>query len=163
MKNILKSIAGFFAGIYQAVVKGGDPTIVKLPDSMAITPELIDHCINTVNIIKRIVNNPVAILITDLTPIQLDNNIRLKIAEALPAILAGLTFEKDALTNASDNNVLVNDLLSKVRLADDADKDALYHALTARLIMIVSDGTVTWSETVGMLEIYFKQLFGKAI
>lgn len=159
MKKLLAAIAGIFVKVYKSVVKGGDPTIVKLPDNLAITTEEIDHCITVVNNIKDVVNNAGVILITDLTPLSFDNIIRSKISDAIPTLLAALTFEKAALTAAIDKDILVNDLLAKVRFSDDQAKDMLYHTMAARLIMVISDGKVTWSEAVGILELYFKQIF----
>lgn len=157
MKNIIKAIGSFIGGLFKKVAT--IDIAVQLPADIAITPQMIDHLINVVNIIKRVVNNPVAVLVTDLTPIALDNEIRLKIADALPAILAGLTYSKNYL-NTDNKSDAVNGMLEKVRLADDPDKDALYHALLGRLIVVVSDGKVTWSEAVSIIEVYFKQVYG---
>jgi hypothetical protein len=160
MKKILAAIGGAFVAVYHAFVGGGDPTIVQIPANLQITPTEIDDCIKAVNIIKDVVNNPVTVLVTDLTPISMDNDIRLDIANALPGILAGLTFAKGLITGVDDSDDQINALLANVRLSDDPDKDALYHNLAARLIMIASKGSVSWSDAVGILELYFKQIFG---
>lgn len=163
MGNILKAIGAFFVKAYKAIVGGGDPT-VTLPADLQITPAEIDECIKAVNIVKSVVNNGAVVLITDLTPISMDNEIRLAISNALPGVLAGLTFAKQEIAAAQLNDTdAVNAALSKIKLSDDPDKDALYHALAARLIMIASNGKVSWSDAVSILELYFKNMFGITI
>lgn len=156
MKNILKFLGAVFASIFKKTT-GVDSVLVEIP-SVDVSQETINHVIDIVNRLKTAVNSGVTILLVDLIPGTLDNRIRQFISDGLVPILAGLTFSKKWLESA-DKDVLLDDLLSKVRFADDADKDALYHALAARLIVVASDGKVTWSEAASLIELYFKQIF----
>ncbi|UOE47983.1 hypothetical protein MTO98_26590 [Mucilaginibacter sp. SMC90] len=158
MPTILKAIGGFFAVLFKKLT-GNNNAAVQLPTDIAITTAEIDLVINVVNKVKAVVNNPIVGLIVDFTPTGIDNAVRDKINQAIPALLTGLTFSKNLLDTPPDNAVMLDKLLSKVKFSDDADKDALYHVLAARLIMVVSDGKVTWSEAVSVVELYFKQIF----
>lgn len=158
MKGILKLIGGVFVALFKKITGSSDAVIVQLPDNISISREMLDHCLTIVNNIKSVVNNPVTVLLTDIIPGSIDNLIRQKISDTLPVILAGLTFSKHFL-DTEDKNVLIDDLLNKIHFADDPDKDALYHSLAARLIVVASDGKVTWSEAAQLVEIYFKQFF----
>jgi len=160
MKNVLAAIGGFFAKLYKGVVSGADPTLITLPTNLDITPAEIDECLKAVNIIKDVVDNPVTVLITDLTPVTMVNSVRLAISDALPGIITGLTFAQNLVSGIPESTDQVNALLANVRLSDDASKNAFYHALAVRLIMIASSGKVTWSDGVGIIELYFKQVFG---
>lgn len=163
MGNILKAIGRAFAWVYNKVVKGGNPT-VQLPADLQITPAEIDECIKAVNIVKSVVDSGAVVLITDLTPISMDNEVRLAISNALPGVLAGLTFAKQEIAAAQLNDTdAVNAALAKIKMSDNPDKDSLYHALCARLIMIASNGKVSWSDAVSILELYFKNMFGITI
>lgn len=155
MKNILKLIGGIIAAAYKKITGKSDDVIVQLPENIAITPAQIDQVIAIVNQVKAVVNNPVTILITDLIPTSIDNVIREGISEALPDIITGLTFVKKWLTGNKEEVTIA--ALERVQMSTDPDKDAFYHSLAARLIMIVSDGKVTWSEAVSFIEVYFKQ------
>ncbi|MFB0498727.1 hypothetical protein ABID99_004964 [Mucilaginibacter sp. OAE612] len=84
---------------------------------------------------------------------------RKMIEEALPGILSGLTFS--AGNQPAGPGDLLSGPLDKIKSAADADKDHLYHALAARLMTVVGEGRLSWSEAVSILEIYFKQIFNK--
>jgi hypothetical protein len=159
MNKIVKFLSSVFTAIFKKKTGINDGVIVEIP-KIDISVETINHVIDVVNNVKKVVNNPIIIVATDLIPGTLDNRIREGLAAAITPILAGLTFSK----NIIGNTVMTGDsqltfLLSKIRFADDADKDALYHTLAARLIMIASDGKVTWSEAASLIELYFKQIF----
>jgi hypothetical protein len=160
MKTLFAIISAAWSAIFKKVTSSD--ISVKLPTDLQITPAEIDECIKAVNIIKAVVNNPVTILVTDLTPISMDNIVRLDISNALPGILAGLTYAKNLAAGIPEDNNKINALLANVRLANDVDKNALYHALLARLIMVAAKGKVSWSDAVSIIEVYFKQVFNIA-
>ncbi|QTE37230.1 hypothetical protein J3L18_29685 [Mucilaginibacter gossypii] len=157
MPTILKAIGGFFASLLKKLT-GNNNVAVQLPADLPITTAEIDLVINVVNKVKSVVNNPIIGLIIDFTPTGIDNAVRDKINQAIPALLTGLTFSKGVL-GADGQPQQITDLLNKIKFSDDPDKDGLYHVLAARLIVVVSDGKITWSEAVSVIELYFKQIF----
>lgn len=159
MPTILKAIGGFFTSLFKKLT-GSNAVAVQLPADIAITTAEIDLVINVVNKVKSVVNNPIIGLIIDFTPTGIDNAVRDKINQAIPDLLAGLTFSKGVAGLHDDGRPLeITDFLNKVKFSDDPDKDSLFHVLAARLIVVVSDGKVTWSEAVSVVELYFKQIF----
>jgi hypothetical protein len=157
MKSILKSIGIFFTSLFKKVTGKDNDVVFEVP-KIAVSVETINHVIDMVNNIKRIIGSPAAVLLTDLIPGTLDNKIRLLLLDATLPILAGLTFSKKWLVT-ENKDVLLLDLLNKVSFSDDADKDSFYHSLAARLIVAASDGKVTWSESASLIELYFKHIF----
>ena len=159
MKRFFALIATAWAAVFKKVTS--NDVLVQVPQ-INISQATINHVIDIVNNVKRVVESPITILVTDLIPGTLDNDIAKLIDEAIVPTMAGLTFCSTWLRTVPppDRNVLVNDLLNKVHFSDDADKNALYHSLAARLIMVASDGKVTWSEAASLIEFYFKQVFG---
>ncbi len=137
-------------------------SVVVPPDttSNAVTQQELDDVIQLVNNVRSAVASPLAVLITDLIPTTIDDAVRLALANGLPVLLAGLMFAKQLLA-APTQEAAMEDLLAKVRFSDKADQDALWHALASRLLIILSDGKVTWSEAVQILEYYYKNEFGK--
>lgn len=158
MKSILSFIALAWATLFKK--KTSNDVVVQVP-AIDISQDTINHVIDIVNNVKKVVESPVTILIADLIPGTLDNKIVALIDEAIVPTMAGLTFVKNWLdaNPPQDKNVLLNDILNKVHFSDDADKNSFYHSLAARLIVVASDGKVTWSEAVSLIELYFKQVF----
>lgn len=141
-----------------------DVPVVGPPDttSNAVTQQELDNVIEIVNKVRSAVASPLAVLLTDLIPTTVDDTVRLALANGLPVLLAGLMFAKEVL-GGKDQQAAMDELLAKVRFSDKADQDALWHALASRLLIILSDGKVTWSEAVQILEYYYKNEFGRQI
>lgn len=158
MNNILRVIGGLFAGLLQKLT-GLTALRVRLPEGIAISNLQIDYCITVVNNIKNALNNDLAAELASLLAGPADERMRKMIEEALPGILSGLTFSAD--DQPAGHGDLLSGPLDKIKSAADEDKDHLYHALAARLMTVVSEGRVNWSEAVSILEIYFKQIFNK--
>lgn len=158
MKKILSVIAAGWALLFKK--KTSNDVIVNVPQ-IDISQETIDHVIDMVNNVKKVVESPITIILADVIPGTLDSKIIKLIDDATVPTMAGLVFVKAWLntTPPPDKNALLNDILNKVHFSDDVDKNAFYHSLAARLIMIASDGKVTWSEAVSLIELYFTQVF----
>ncbi|GGB14325.1 hypothetical protein [Mucilaginibacter rubeus] len=158
MNNILRVIGGLFAGLLQKLT-GLTALRVRLPEGIAISNQQIDYCITVVNNIKKALNGDLTAGRASLLAGPADERMRKMIEEALPGILSGLTFS--AGNQPAGHGDLLSGPLDKIKSAADADKDHLYHALAARLMTVVGEGRLSWSEAVSILEIYFKQIFNK--
>ncbi|MGZ3753585.1 MAG: hypothetical protein ACXVAY_01420 [Mucilaginibacter sp.] len=166
LKIIWASIKALFAKKTDVAV--GDPIVTKngaTQQSTVVTQSDADiaeadvaKAIAIVQNIKKAVGSPIAVLITDLIPGDVDNAIRQTLVDDLPAILAGLTFA-DSLLTGSDKSTQINTLLANVRFAKEDNLNALYHTLAAKVLMIVSGDTVSWSNAVMAVEYYFTHIF----
>jgi hypothetical protein len=141
-----------------------DLPVVVPPDqvSTAITQQELDNVIKIVNQVRQALASPLAVLVTDLIPTTIDNTIRIALVNGLPVLLAGLMFAKEVL-GGKDQQAAMDELLAKVKFSDKADQDALWHALASRLLLILSDGRVTWSEAVQIIEYYYKNGYGTPV
>jgi len=157
-KMYLKAVAFVLA----LIPKKDVPVVEPSPNTRTITGEDLDLVIQIVNNVRLAVASPLAILATDLIPTTIDDTIRMALARGLPVLLAGLMFARQALEKPEEGTT-INDLLDKVKFSDKPDQDALWHALASRLLIILSDGKVTWSEAVQILEYYYKNGYGKQI
>lgn len=117
----------------------------------------VEKAITIVNNIKNALASPVAVLITDLIPGTLDDAIREKLVSDLPVLVSGLTFANSFL-KGSDKSTQINALLANIKFSDDADLNALWHTLAARILMIIS-GNVSWTNAVMAVEYYFTHIF----
>lgn len=159
--KILKAI-----GAYLLKLISRKPTvIVALPEIPGATKEILEadleHAIQIVNNIKAVMESPGAVIITSLIPGTIDNTIREKIVSGAPQLVAGLLFAKHLLDEPDDANKQLADLLKRIKFSDKPDQDALWHNMAARMLMMVSDGKVTWSEAVMAVEYYFRNVFFK--
>ena len=158
-KNMyLKAVAFVLA----LIPKKNVPVVEPSPSTRTVTAEDLDLVIQIVNNIRSAVASPLAILITDLIPTTIDDTIRVALVRGLPVLIAGLMFARQALEKPEEG-ADINDLLGKVKFSDKPDQDALWHALASRLLIILSDGKVTWSEAVQILEYYYKNGYGKQV
>lgn len=158
-KNMyLKAVAFVLA----LIPKKNVPVVEPSPSTRTVTAEDLDLVIQIVNNVRSAVASPLAILITDLIPTTIDDNIRVALVRGLPVLIAGLMFARQALEKPEEGTN-INDLLDKVKFSDKPDQDALWHTLASRLLIILSDGKVTWSEAVQVLEYYYKNGYGKPI
>jgi hypothetical protein len=152
-KKIITAAVAFFTGIFTKKTTSTPP---------ATTEQMLDHVISIVESVKAVVDSQLAIVITSLIPGAVDDYIRATASMVLPKVIAGLTFIKSTGLTLDDEQILTQGI-NAVRFSDDADKNAFYHSLAARLLVIFSDGKVTWSEAVGVVEFYFKNKYLKAI
>ncbi|WPU98387.1 hypothetical protein SNE26_20385 [Mucilaginibacter sp. cycad4] len=159
MNNILGVIGGLFAGLLKKLT-GLAASPVRLPEGIAISNLQIDYCITVVNNIKGAVTGGLTGGPAALLNGAADDRMRKLTEDALPVILSGLTFSTNK-QSAGNGEDLLSGLFEKIKTVNDADEDPLYHALAARLMVVVSEGRVSWSEAVSILEIYFKQIFNK--
>jgi len=157
-KMYLKAVAF----VLNLLPKKDVPVVGPSQEAYAITEQDLDHVIEIVNNVRRVAASPVVVLLTDLIPTTIDDTIRLALVNGLPVLLTGLTFAKQLLAG-QDKDTAISELLAHVSFSDKADQDALWHALAARLLMILSDGKVTWSEAVQVLEYYYKNGYGKQL
>lgn len=158
-KNMyLKAVAFVLA----LIPKKNVPVVEPSPSTRTVTAEDLDLVIQIVNNVRSAVASPLAILITDLIPTTIDDNIRVALVRGLPVLIAGLMFARQALEKPEEGTN-INDLLDKVKFSDKPDQDALWHTLASRLLIILSDGKVTWSEAVQVLEYYYKNGYGKQV
>jgi hypothetical protein len=153
-------IKDFISKAWSAIAGWFSAKVETIPAT--VTVDEIDNVINIVENIKKAVNSPFAVLATTLIPGTIDDAIRTKLADFLPKLLAGLTFAKDSNVTYNSETVL-DELMKKIKFSDKEDQDALYHSMASRLLIIVSDGRVTWTEAIGAVEYYFKNIFLKAV
>jgi len=149
----------------QAVASGTatEPAVPVAPPAGAITqPETVletdaQFAIDLVNNIKAALTSPVAILITAIIPGTVDDVIRETLVNDLPQLAAGLTFFKGIL-QSSDKSTQFNQVLAAVKFSDKPNLDALWHTMAAKVLMIKSGGTVSWSNALIAIEYYFTHL-----
>jgi hypothetical protein len=78
-----------------------------------------------------------------------------KIRTALPKILIELKLVDAALQTETPDQIIAA-AFANLRLSSDDAKNAFYHSIAALLLQDLSDGQVSWSEAVELVEFYYK-------
>jgi len=136
---------------------GAAPAAVPVPDEELVIAEHVEDAITIVTNIKNTLSSPVVAFVTNLIPGGIAADIREELIDGLPGIIAGLTFA-DGVLKTSDKSAQLNMLLANIKFSDKPSLDALWHTLAARVLMIRSGGTVSWSNAVIAVEYYLTHL-----
>lgn len=164
-KSILKFIAGLFAAKASTTAQNTQvdastsQTVLTTSTAPAdVNQDDVQRAITIVNNIRAALASPVAVLITDLIPGDIDNVIREELVNDLPGIVSSLANVQNVIQTA-DKSAQINDLLKQIRLSPNFDLDAFYHSLAARLLTKITKGGVIWSIAVVSVEYLFKKLW----
>lgn len=139
----------------------GTGSVITTITTTATAPSVFDTdadaAIKIVNNIKNALASPVAVLVSDMIPVTIVGDIREALVTELPQVAADIAFIKNLL-DTSDKSAQFNDVLAQIKLSPNADMNAFYHALGARVLGIVSKGKSGWSEAVIAVEYYLKEV-----
>lgn len=146
--KLLKKIRAFLKKVYE-----------KLVDE---SKQYIPIAINVVEAVKKVMDSQVddvvlsvlKILIPNIPDAQVDK-VKGKIEEALPKLLLELNLV-NSIANTDDINKQLQMVLDHLKLSSDDVKAEKYHTLASKLLMILSDGKVTWGEAVIFTEWYYQ-------
>lgn len=146
--KLLKKIRAFLKKVYD-----------KLVDE---SKQYIPIAINVVEAVKKVMDSQVddvvlsvlKILIPNIPDEQVDK-VKGKIEEALPKLLLELNLV-NSIANTDDINKQLQMVLDHLKLSSDDVKAEKYHTLASKLLMILSDGKVTWGEAVIFTEWYYQ-------
>lgn len=165
-KNLLNKAVNVGKALLIAIginikVATGQPATIPAVDTkkiVSLAEADLDHVIEIVNNVKTALSSNVAAILVDIIPSTIDDKIRTALLIALPFIAAGLTYQKNILeTSDLRSSASLDVILAPVRFAENADQDAFYHNLAVKLVMVFSDGKITWSEAVMIIETWFRE------
>lgn len=148
MKKLLKKIFNFVKRLYNKLI---DESKIYIPISIKI-----------VEILKEVMDSPVDdILLAVISklvpnvPVAQLNIIKAKVEEQLPKLLVELNLI-NAAVNAPTVNEQLQMILNALKVSPDNVKAEKYHTLASKLLVILSDGKITWSEAVVFTEWYYQ-------
>ncbi|MBS1579084.1 MAG: hypothetical protein JST29_05540 [Bacteroidetes bacterium] len=142
------SLSSFLRKIFNAIAGLFNEAVHEVRDIA------LPVAINVVNILKNIVDFDSPDLLGSIAGkigIQVEEIVR----RELPKILIELKLV-GSVANAGDTNQIIKAALKELQLSSDAAKNAFYHSISAMLATALSDGKLTWSEAVVLVEYYFK-------
>ena len=86
------------------------------------------------------------------------SQIRAKLKEKLPEVIEVMRLAL-SIAKVDDKNIQAKMVLDAINLSPDQIKNAHYHVFCSMLIESVSDGKLTWSESVMIAEYYYNKIY----
>lgn len=144
-------------------------SIAKMFDFLeSKTKKLVPVAINVVQGLKAVMDGPVddviAFVIKTAIKGQTDDVIIDKTTETVKEWIPKILFELElinSIANIEDQNEQLQAILNKINLSSDEKKKIIYHGLASLILEKLSDGKITWSDSVAISEYYFKNFMPK--
>jgi len=116
----------------------------------------IPTAISVVDMIKFYVNSPLVPFLTALIPGTADDLIAAKVKEVLPQILLNLRIAGEC-ANLSTNDAIIQCSIKHLREYDPKAQAAYYLTIAAMLSEALTDGKLSWAETIHLVEYTYQQ------
>ena len=121
----------------------------------------IPVAINVVEQIKKVLDSPVADVITAIIPGDADDKLRAKLQLVLPGLI--LKFQLvAAIGDIADENEKFQAILKAINLSPDETKNVFYHGLASLILESISDGKLSWSDATAICQYYYEHEFKHA-
>jgi hypothetical protein len=111
--------------------------------------------------LRKIVESPVADLLTAMIPGELDNEIKYKLRKELPGIAAKMAIAHNILQANEDPTLALARMREYIAsLGLDAQR-AWWVDFSAHVMEVFSDGDVTWGELVSITQKAYDEIYSK--
>lgn len=154
MKNILKKIWLFLAKLWNsldALIEKYAPIATKVVEAIKNVNES-----TTGDIIETIL----ATVIPGNADDALIRAVREKLRKILPEIILKLNIAT-SVAEIQDPNEQLKAILAQINLSSDEAKNMYYHGLSALILQSLSDGKISWTESVQIAEYYYTNIYKK--
>lgn len=149
--SIFSSIGHFLAKIWEGISKLFD----SLPSELKVA---IGIGVTVTEAIKKFVDSPTADVLTAIIPGDVDDKIKDLLRAKLPTILTELKLA-DSCSGLTDPNEIVACAITTLQQLDGDIKSAFLHNLSVLIAQVASDGKLTWSDGVYILQWYYDHKF----
>lgn len=154
IKNIWSKVVSFVKSLYSTV------------DSLA--DKYCPVAIKVVNFLKDInestTGDILEVIVTAAIPGKADDVIvdeaRKRLRNILPKIVTQLSIINAISTEQNVNKQLIA-ICQAINMSDNETKNAYYHTFCAMSLQALSDGKLTWSESVHLAEYYYINIYKK--
>lgn len=124
--------------------------------------------VGAVNVLKTVnesfVGDIVETVIAALIPGKVDDiiiqNIRIKLRIILPKVIVKLNIA-NSISQIQDPNEQLKAIVVAINMSSDETKNIYYHSLSVLILQSLSDGKLTWSESVQIAEFYYTNIYKK--
>jgi hypothetical protein len=154
LKIFLAQILGFLSGLWK-----------KATDEVK---QFAPIAISAVNVLKTVnesfAGDIIETVIASIIPGKADDLaikiLREKMKLILPKVIIQLNFA-NTISQIQDPNEQLKSVLSAINLSSDEAKNVFYHGLSTLILQSLSDGKLTWTESVQISEYYYTNIYKK--
>ena len=138
-------------------------SVKSLYDSLMLrTKRYVPVAINVVEGIKKVMDSPVDDVILAIVEAAIPGDadkalikrVKTVVEKWVPKILLELKLV-DSIANMDNINDQLIAVLAQLKLSSDETKSIVYHGLASLIIEKLSDGKISWSDSVAISEYYF--------
>lgn len=154
LKNLLATIWAFVASLWKKIdkmVERVTPVAIRAVDALK-------------GINESFAGDLLEMLVTKAIPGPADDllvkRIREKLKTILPKILLQLNMA-ESIAGINDPNEQLKAIIMKINMSSDEAKNAYYHSLSVMILQSLSDGKLSWSESVQIAEYYYQHIHKK--
>lgn len=147
------SLKSFLSKIWSAITSLFDGMDPELKVAIHIGVLVVEN-------IKNFVDSPEADIITSIIPGEIDDQIKTMLQNNLPIILSELKLADNCAQLTDPGDITECAIKTLQGLYGDI-KNAFLHTLSILLAQIASDGKLTWSDGVYLLEWYYQHQYKK--
>lgn len=116
-----------------------------------------DYAVQAVNIVKKIINNPVVDMAVALTPTTIDDKILAAAKSYIARAAADLLIVYNILKGSETPEEVLRKLTNYVSGLTDDQKAIFYVQLSGKVMQILADGKVTLAEAITITQYIFKK------
>lgn len=135
--------------------------IKPIRDLFAKFPEELKKAVHVGVVItenlKKFVDSGVADVITAIIPGEWDDNLKAKLRQQLPIILTNLKLA-DSCADETDPDKIVACAIKTLQSIEGNFSNAFLHSLSILIAETVSDGKISWSDGVYILQWYYSHI-----
>lgn len=154
MKKLLKKIWDFIKNLYEGLV--------------GTTKKYIPIGIKVVDAIKKVMDSPVDDVILSILnmaiPGDADDKLVAKakvvLEEWIPKILLELKIV-EGISNITGTNEQLQAILNELKKLSPETQAIMWHGIASLIIEKLSDGELSWSDSVAIAEYYYKNIYKK--
>lgn len=106
--------------------------------------------------LKNYVDSPMADILTAIIPGNLDDKIKLALRAGIPIILFNLKLA-DQCGKSNDPEEITKCAINQLQSMSGEIKSSFLHSFSVLVTQLLSDGKISWSDGVCIVEWYYKQ------
>ena len=157
--NTMKKLKVFFAKVELFIAQLWEKTDELVERIAPVAINVVEQIKNinessTGDIIELIISKAIKGVADDL----IIRNLRAKLREKLPEVLEVMRTALN-IAKVDDANLQVKMILDAINMSPDAIKNAHYHTFCSMLLEKISDGKLTWGESVIIAQYYYDNIY----
>lgn len=140
VKKMLQSIWALFRKWFAVAEQ-------SIKDNIHIAVVVVDN-------LKRFIDNPIGDFLLSVVDDRIPGNVTEKVKEILPKVLLALHIIDDCKDLEQEEALIC--VSAKLQLLSSDMKDAVYHSLAVTLAKELSDGKLSFSDCIALVEWYYR-------